>query len=96
MADTLNITLDYRDDFRNAFYGSSGFNGFSGTSGRTASEGRDGGHGENGDHGDNGSPGPDLEVFAEKHHLKIGTIADMIHYRSVKEKTVECINPGKG
>ncbi|HLU91447.1 MAG TPA: 3,4-dihydroxy-2-butanone-4-phosphate synthase, partial [Pedomonas sp.] len=35
---------------------------------------------------------PDLEKFAEKHGLKIGTIADLIHYRSVKEKTVECIN----
>lgn len=35
---------------------------------------------------------PDLEVFAREHDLKIGTIADMIHYRSVKEKTVVCIN----
>ncbi len=34
---------------------------------------------------------PDLEKFAEKHQLKIGTIADLIHYRSTKEKTVECI-----
>ncbi|MGI1679747.1 MAG: 3,4-dihydroxy-2-butanone-4-phosphate synthase [Cellvibrionaceae bacterium] len=35
---------------------------------------------------------PDLEKFAEKHNLKIGTISDLIHYRSVKEKTVERIN----
>ena len=35
---------------------------------------------------------PDLEVFAEQHNLKIGTIADLIHYRSVKEQTVERIN----
>ena len=34
----------------------------------------------------------DLEKFAEQHQLKIGTIADLIHYRSVTEKTVECIN----
>ncbi len=34
----------------------------------------------------------DLEKFAIEHNLKIGTIADLIHYRSVKEKTVECIN----
>ncbi|MFT5116570.1 MAG: 3,4-dihydroxy 2-butanone 4-phosphate synthase/GTP cyclohydrolase II [Kiritimatiellia bacterium] len=34
----------------------------------------------------------DLEKFAEQHDLKIGTIADLIHYRSVTEKTVECIN----
>ena len=32
---------------------------------------------------------PDLEVFAEKHGLKIGTIADLIHYRVVHEQTVE-------
>lgn len=34
----------------------------------------------------------DLETFAQTHKLKIGTIADLIHYRAVKEKTVECIN----
>jgi 3,4-dihydroxy 2-butanone 4-phosphate synthase/GTP cyclohydrolase II len=32
---------------------------------------------------------PDLEVFAEKHDLKIGTIADLIHYRMANEKTVD-------
>ena len=32
---------------------------------------------------------PDLEVFAEKHGLKIGTIADLIHYRMTSEQTVE-------
>ena len=32
---------------------------------------------------------PDLEVFAEKHNLKIGTIADLIHYRTTNERTVE-------
>lgn len=32
---------------------------------------------------------PDLEMFAEQHHLKIGTIADLIHYRIQYEKTVE-------
>ncbi|WP_197472977.1 3,4-dihydroxy-2-butanone-4-phosphate synthase, partial [Oleiphilus sp. HI0123] len=26
---------------------------------------------------------PDLEVFAKEHDLKIGTIADMIHYRAL-------------
>jgi len=34
----------------------------------------------------------DLEKFAEKHAIKIGTIADLIQYRSVHEKTVYCIN----
>ena len=32
---------------------------------------------------------PDLEVFAEKHGLKIGTIADLIKYKMRKETLVE-------
>jgi 3,4-dihydroxy 2-butanone 4-phosphate synthase/GTP cyclohydrolase II len=32
---------------------------------------------------------PDLQVFAETHGLKIGTIADLIHYRSTKESLIE-------
>ncbi len=32
---------------------------------------------------------PDLEKFAEKHGLKIGTIADLIHYRTLNETTVQ-------
>ncbi len=32
---------------------------------------------------------PDLEVFAREHDLKIGTIADLIHYRVLRERTVE-------
>jgi len=35
---------------------------------------------------------PDLEQFAEQHGLKIGTIADLIHYRMLNEQTVNCIN----
>jgi 3,4-dihydroxy 2-butanone 4-phosphate synthase/GTP cyclohydrolase II len=31
---------------------------------------------------------PDLEKFAEKHQLKIGTITDLIHYRIANERTV--------
>ncbi len=31
---------------------------------------------------------PDLEVFAEQHGLKIGTIVDLIHYRIANERTV--------
>jgi 3,4-dihydroxy 2-butanone 4-phosphate synthase/GTP cyclohydrolase II len=34
---------------------------------------------------------PDLESFAEKHNLKIGTIEDLISYRIKNEKTVERI-----
>lgn len=30
-----------------------------------------------------------LEVFAQKHDLKIGTIADLIEYRAVNEQTIE-------
>ncbi|MGD0958367.1 MAG: bifunctional 3,4-dihydroxy-2-butanone-4-phosphate synthase/GTP cyclohydrolase II [Methylomonas sp.] len=33
----------------------------------------------------------DLEVFAERHQLKIGTIADLIHYRIRNENTLERI-----
>jgi 3,4-dihydroxy 2-butanone 4-phosphate synthase/GTP cyclohydrolase II len=36
----------------------------------------------------------DLEKFAEKHDLKIGTIADLIHYRLRHEKTVEVVKSG--
>jgi 3,4-dihydroxy 2-butanone 4-phosphate synthase/GTP cyclohydrolase II len=32
---------------------------------------------------------PDLEIFAQKHGLKIGTVADLVHYRVVHESTVE-------
>ena len=32
---------------------------------------------------------PDLERFAEEHDLKVGTIADLIHYRIANEKSVE-------
>src|SRR5512136_2352120 len=34
---------------------------------------------------------PDLELFAREHGLKIGAIADLIHYRSRTEKLVERI-----
>ncbi len=33
----------------------------------------------------------DLERFAETHDLKIGTIADLIHYRTMNEQTIECV-----
>lgn len=35
---------------------------------------------------------PDLEVFAQEHNLKMGTIADLIEYRSTKEKSVEKVS----
>ncbi|MDD5463007.1 MAG: bifunctional 3,4-dihydroxy-2-butanone-4-phosphate synthase/GTP cyclohydrolase II [Methylococcales bacterium] len=35
---------------------------------------------------------PDLEVFAQHHNLKIGTIADLIHYRIQHENTLERIS----
>lgn len=37
---------------------------------------------------------PELEVFAKEHGLKIGTIADLINYRVLNEKTVELIDQG--
>jgi 3,4-dihydroxy 2-butanone 4-phosphate synthase / GTP cyclohydrolase II len=35
---------------------------------------------------------PDLEAFAQRHELKIGTIADLIRYRLEKERSVERIS----
>jgi 3,4-dihydroxy 2-butanone 4-phosphate synthase/GTP cyclohydrolase II len=32
---------------------------------------------------------PDLEIFAKKHGIKIGTIADLIEYRNLHETTIE-------
>lgn len=32
---------------------------------------------------------PDLEEFCRRHDVKIGTIADLIHYRMLHEKTIE-------
>ncbi|MFT5162909.1 MAG: 3,4-dihydroxy 2-butanone 4-phosphate synthase/GTP cyclohydrolase II [Alteromonadaceae bacterium] len=34
---------------------------------------------------------PDLEIFAEKHGIRIGTIADLIEYRNHNETTIERI-----
>ena len=34
---------------------------------------------------------PDLQVFAAEHHLKIGTIADLIHHRSRNDSLIEKI-----
>lgn len=33
----------------------------------------------------------DLEIFAKEHQLKIGTIADLIHYRLANERTVKIV-----
>jgi 3,4-dihydroxy 2-butanone 4-phosphate synthase/GTP cyclohydrolase II len=38
---------------------------------------------------------PDLEKFAQEHGLKIGTIADLIHYRVVNESSIEKISEGE-
>jgi 3,4-dihydroxy 2-butanone 4-phosphate synthase/GTP cyclohydrolase II len=35
---------------------------------------------------------PELEIFAEKHGIKIGTIADLIQYRAVYDKTIELVD----
>lgn len=37
---------------------------------------------------------PELEKFAEEHGLKIGTIADLIHYRVTNESSIEKISEG--
>ena len=38
---------------------------------------------------------PELIEFAKEHDLKIGTIADLIHYRMMNEKTVEFLDEGE-
>ncbi|WP_297480805.1 bifunctional 3,4-dihydroxy-2-butanone-4-phosphate synthase/GTP cyclohydrolase II [uncultured Photobacterium sp.] len=38
---------------------------------------------------------PQLEVFAEKHGLKLGTIADLIEYRNLHETTIERVGECK-
>jgi 3,4-dihydroxy 2-butanone 4-phosphate synthase/GTP cyclohydrolase II len=38
---------------------------------------------------------PDLEVIAQKHNLKMGTIADLIEYRNATETTIERISQCK-
>ncbi|MFT5577856.1 MAG: 3,4-dihydroxy 2-butanone 4-phosphate synthase/GTP cyclohydrolase II [Paraglaciecola psychrophila] len=37
---------------------------------------------------------PELEIFAKQHGLKIGTIADLIHYRVINERTIEKVSEG--
>ena len=38
---------------------------------------------------------PDLEKFAEAHHLRMVSVADIIRYRRCKEKLVRCISQAK-
>ncbi|USD65865.1 bifunctional 3,4-dihydroxy-2-butanone-4-phosphate synthase/GTP cyclohydrolase II [Vibrio sp. SCSIO 43136] len=38
---------------------------------------------------------PDLEIFAEKHDIKLGTIADLIEYRNNTETTIERVAKSK-
>ena len=35
---------------------------------------------------------PELEIFAEKHGIKMGTIADLIQYRALYDKTIELVD----
>lgn len=35
---------------------------------------------------------PELEEFAQKHGIKIGTIADLIHYRTLYDKTISLVD----
>ena len=37
----------------------------------------------------------DLEKFAQKHDLKIGTIADLIHYRNTSERSISLVDKTK-
>ena len=35
---------------------------------------------------------PELEIFAQKHGIKIGTIADLIHYRNINDRTIDLVD----
>ncbi len=35
---------------------------------------------------------PELEEFAQKHGIKLGTIADLIHYRTLNDKTIDLVD----
>jgi 3,4-dihydroxy 2-butanone 4-phosphate synthase/GTP cyclohydrolase II len=35
---------------------------------------------------------PELEIFAKKHNLKVGTIADLIHYRNLNDRTIDLVD----
>lgn len=35
---------------------------------------------------------PELEVFAKKHNIKVGTIADLIHYRNMNDRTIDRVD----
>jgi 3,4-dihydroxy 2-butanone 4-phosphate synthase/GTP cyclohydrolase II len=39
--------------------------------------------------------GPALIEFARRHGLKVGTVADLIHYRIANERTIECVRQGE-
>ncbi|MCR9106598.1 MAG: 3,4-dihydroxy-2-butanone-4-phosphate synthase [Gammaproteobacteria bacterium] len=38
--------------------------------------------------------GPALKEFAQRHGLRMGTVADLIHFRMVNERTIACIRQG--
>ncbi len=35
---------------------------------------------------------PELESFAERHGIKLGTIADLIHYRTLNDRTIDLVD----
>lgn len=39
--------------------------------------------------------GPTLRAFADEHGLKVGTVADLIHYRIANERTIELAREGQ-
>lgn len=69
--DTLNIQLDYRDNFRIFASGGSGMWGFSGFNGSNGSTGNGGGHGQDGEHGRDGLNGSDVDVYADIYYDSI-------------------------
>jgi hypothetical protein len=69
--DTLNIQLDYRDNFRVQAQGGSGMWGFSGFSGSNASTNNIGGHGQDGEHGRDAQNGSDMDIYTDIYYDSI-------------------------
>jgi len=62
---TMDILLDYKDQFSMYGDGNSGMNGFSGSNGSSGLTGENGRHGEDGKNGYDGNYGHDIDVFAD-------------------------------
>ncbi len=71
IADTFQVILDYKHNYKLNFSGSSGLPGFSGTSGSNGGSSMNGSDGQNGQSGEYGSDGPDIGIWADLYYDSI-------------------------